>query len=101
MYVSVVEIFRKSVKAFRASDDYYEFSEVDAYMYATLRFFGGVVFMVVSDEKQLPVVLTNGIISARALLPTAHRYDPEDSVVTYSFILGMTVTLSFNEEHFA
>lgn len=31
------------------------------------------------------------IISMRELLPTAHRYDPEDSVVTYSFIAGMTI----------
>ena len=31
------------------------------------------------------------IISARELLPTAHRYDPEDSVVTYSFIGGMAI----------
>lgn len=31
------------------------------------------------------------IISIRELLPTAHRYDPEDSVVTYFFILGMTI----------
>jgi zinc transporter ZupT len=31
------------------------------------------------------------IISVRELLPTAHRYDPEDSVVTYSFISGMAV----------
>jgi len=31
------------------------------------------------------------IISARELLPTAHRYDPEDSVVTNMFILGMLV----------
>lgn len=31
------------------------------------------------------------IISVRELLPTAHRYDPEDSVVTYSYILGMAV----------
>jgi ZIP family zinc transporter len=31
------------------------------------------------------------IISARELLPTAHRYDPEDSVVTYSFIVGMVI----------
>ena len=31
------------------------------------------------------------IISARELLPTAHRYDPEDSVVTYSFMTGMFV----------
>jgi len=31
------------------------------------------------------------IISARELLPTAHRYDPEDSVVTYSFIVGMFI----------
>lgn len=31
------------------------------------------------------------IISARELLPTAHRYDPEDTVVTYSFIVGMVI----------
>merc|ERR1711935_567266 len=29
------------------------------------------------------------IISVRELLPTAHHYDPEDTVVTYSFIGGM------------
>lgn len=29
------------------------------------------------------------IISIRELLPTAHGYDPEDTVVTYSFIGGM------------
>ena len=31
------------------------------------------------------------IISVRELLPTAHRYDPEDSVVTNSYILGMCI----------
>lgn len=31
------------------------------------------------------------IISIRELLPTAHRYDPEDTVVTYSFIIGMGI----------
>ena len=31
------------------------------------------------------------IISTRELLPTAHRYDPEDTVVTYSFIGGMLI----------
>ena len=31
------------------------------------------------------------IISVRELLPTAHRYDPEDSVVTFMFILGMGI----------
>ena len=31
------------------------------------------------------------IISIRELLPTAHRYDPDDTVVTYSFITGMVV----------
>ena len=37
------------------------------------------------------------IISARELLPTAHRYDPEDSVVTFSFMGGMFVmALSLN-----
>lgn len=31
------------------------------------------------------------IISTKELLPTAHRYDPEDSVVTYSTIVGMVI----------
>ena len=31
------------------------------------------------------------IISAKELLPTAHRYDPEDTVVTYSMIAGMVI----------
>mmetsp|Transcript_21520 Transcript_21520/g.27364 ORF Transcript_21520/g.27364 Transcript_21520/m.27364 type:complete len:383 (+) Transcript_21520:98-1246(+) len=31
------------------------------------------------------------IISCKELLPTAHRYDPEDTVVTYSFIGGMVI----------
>jgi zinc transporter ZupT len=31
------------------------------------------------------------IISVRELLPTAHRYDPDDTVVTYSFIVGMAI----------
>lgn len=31
------------------------------------------------------------IISVKELLPTAHRYDDHDSVVTYSFIVGMMV----------
>jgi zinc transporter, ZIP family len=31
------------------------------------------------------------IISFRELLPTAHRYDTDDSVVTYSFMAGMAV----------
>jgi ZIP family zinc transporter len=31
------------------------------------------------------------MISTRELLPTAHRYDPTDRVVTYSFIFGMAV----------
>jgi zinc transporter ZupT len=31
------------------------------------------------------------IISVRELLPTAHRYDPEDTVVTYSFMVGMAI----------
>jgi zinc transporter ZupT len=29
------------------------------------------------------------IISVKELIPTAHRYDPQDTVVTYSFIVGM------------
>jgi ZIP family zinc transporter len=45
-------------------------------MYAIL--FGGVAGMMV-------------IISSRELLPTAHRYDPEDTVVTFSFIAGMVI----------
>lgn len=31
------------------------------------------------------------IISVRELLPTAHFYDPDDTVVTYSFIGGMAL----------
>ncbi|EEC45905.1 predicted protein [Phaeodactylum tricornutum CCAP 1055/1] len=31
------------------------------------------------------------IVSVRELLPTAHRYDPDDVVVTYSFMAGMLV----------
>lgn len=31
------------------------------------------------------------IISTKELLPTAHRYDPEDTVVTYSMIAGMII----------
>lgn len=31
------------------------------------------------------------IISTKELLPTAHRYDPEDTVVTYTFIVGMCI----------
>lgn len=31
------------------------------------------------------------IISTRELIPTAHRYDPQDTVVTYSFIVGMGI----------
>jgi zinc transporter ZupT len=31
------------------------------------------------------------VISTRELLPTAHRYDPNDTVVTFSFIIGMGV----------
>jgi zinc transporter ZupT len=31
------------------------------------------------------------VISTKELLPTAHRYDPDDTVVTYSYIGGMCV----------
>uniref|UniRef100_A0A7S2E0S1 Uncharacterized protein n=1 Tax=Helicotheca tamesis TaxID=374047 RepID=A0A7S2E0S1_9STRA len=31
------------------------------------------------------------MISCKELLPTAHRYDPDDTVVTYSFISGMVI----------
>ena len=31
------------------------------------------------------------VISVRELLPTANIYDPEDMVVTFSFIGGMTI----------
>lgn len=31
------------------------------------------------------------IISTKELLPTAHQYDPQDTVVTYSFIAGMAL----------
>jgi len=30
-------------------------------------------------------------ISTKELLPTAHRYDPKDTVVTYSYIAGMMI----------
>ena len=45
-YVSFVEIFGKSRKAFVQSGE----SDSAAYTYATLCFFGGVVVMVVSEE---------------------------------------------------
>jgi zinc transporter, ZIP family len=44
-YVSFVEIFRKSVNSFQLVDGY---SNDDAYVCATLCFFGGVLLMVVS-----------------------------------------------------
>lgn len=47
-YVSFVEIFRKSVLSFEA-DGYTE----EAYMFATLCFFGGVIFMVVSRRGSI------------------------------------------------
>jgi ZIP family zinc transporter len=31
------------------------------------------------------------IISVKELLPTAHQYDPDDTVVTYCFIGGMSL----------
>ena len=31
------------------------------------------------------------MISLKELIPTAHRYDPEDTVVTYSLIIGMAI----------
>ena len=31
------------------------------------------------------------MISFKELLPTAHRYDPEDTVVTYSVVAGMAI----------
>ena len=31
------------------------------------------------------------VISTKELLPTAHRYDPDDTVVTYSYIGGMCI----------
>ena len=43
-YVSFVEIFQKSIGSFEDSGK----SESDAYLYATLCFFGGAVFMLVS-----------------------------------------------------
>ena len=43
----------------------------------------GVLFGIVSGMMT--------IISVRELLPTAHRYDPDDIYVTYFFIGGMTV----------
>ncbi|KAG7348878.1 ZIP zinc transporter [Nitzschia inconspicua] len=31
------------------------------------------------------------VISVKELLPTAHQYDPQDTVVTYSFVAGMAL----------
>jgi ZIP family zinc transporter len=31
------------------------------------------------------------MISLKELIPTAHRYDPEDTVVTYSVFIGMGI----------
>jgi ZIP family zinc transporter len=31
------------------------------------------------------------VIAVRELIPTAHRYDPTDTVVTYSFMIGMAI----------
>jgi len=30
-------------------------------------------------------------ISIKGLLPSAHRYDPEDKVTTWGFIIGMVI----------
>lgn len=46
MYVSFVEIFHKSLISFMDAGFKYE----TAYMYATVCFFGGVIFMVVRNE---------------------------------------------------
>lgn len=43
----------------------------------------GILFGIVSGMMVL--------ISVRELLPTAHRYDPEDTVVTFAFTGGMAV----------
>jgi zinc transporter, ZIP family len=45
-YVSFVEIFRKSDLSFRKAG----YSDGDAYLYATLCFFGGVAFMIVRTK---------------------------------------------------
>ena len=45
-YVSFVEIFRKSDKSFQSAG----YSDSDAYVFATLCFFGGVVFMLVRNH---------------------------------------------------
>jgi zinc transporter, ZIP family len=44
----------------------------------------GILFGIVAG---MMIVITN-----RELLPTAHFYDPEDTIVTYAFIFGMVVT---------
>jgi zinc transporter, ZIP family len=46
-YVSFVEIFRKAINSFRKDD----IPDDDAYVYATLCFFGGVMLMLVSFER--------------------------------------------------
>lgn len=55
---------------------------------------GWAILSTVVDDSTYAVLfgLVSGmmvIISVRELLPTAHHYDPEDTVVTFSFIGGM------------
>lgn len=44
-----------------------------------------------SSNIEIPPAGMMVLISIRELLPTAHRYDPEDKYVTYSFTIGMSV----------
>ena len=59
-------------------------------------FFGWIVLRNSVDDNLYAVLfgMVAGmmiIISVRELLPTAHRYDPEDKVVTNAYIMGMFI----------
>lgn len=59
-------------------------------------FFGWLVFAGAASDTVYGVMfgIVAGmmvVISCKELLPTAHRFDPQDTVVTYSFIVGMVV----------
>lgn len=79
-------------------------SRVKAYVWATLsgmtELVGAFLGWVVLRRVITPIVygilfgLVAGMmtyISIKELLPTAHRYDPEDKVTTYFFFAGMLI----------
>jgi ZIP family zinc transporter len=49
---------------------------------------------ITEDKSAVMLVFAGGIlvmVSLKELLPTAHRFDPDDSVVTYALIFGMGI----------